>query len=400
MTEQTKKTKRDVSGWLVLDKPYDMTSTQAVGKVRWLFSAKKAGHAGTLDPLATGVLPIALGEATKTVPNIQDGEKLYRFTVKWGVQTATDDAEGDPIATSDVRPSAEAIATLLPRFTGEILQTPPAFSAIKIDGERAYDLARAGEAVELAARPVVIESFALIAHDGEASTFEVACQKGTYVRALARDMALALGTRGHVIKLHRAAVGAFTDARAISLAALEAATPEERDAMLLPVAVAGRGSSDPQRQSGAADGRRSADRARRSLGQLPRPGHRHRLCRPGPVQAEPGHSGVGGLFARQFTDKCAVELGDPRFVEGLAVILGQHNAKVVARLVEEVGRQARNPDLAAALEGEACPIPGPRGALVDLENVEAGDRPDQGAEAGSGQVPFDPRIERRANISG
>ena len=237
MTEQTKKTKRDVSGWLVLDKPYDMTSTQAVGKVRWLFSAKKAGHAGTLDPLATGVLPIALGEATKTVPNIQDGEKLYRFTVKWGVQTATDDAEGDPIATSDVRPSAEAIATLLPRFTGEILQTPPAFSAIKIDGERAYDLARAGEAVELAARPVVIESFALIAHDGEASTFEVACQKGTYVRALARDMALALGTRGHVIKLHRAAVGAFTDARAISLAALEAATPEERDAMLLPVAA-------------------------------------------------------------------------------------------------------------------------------------------------------------------
>ena len=213
------------------------TSTQAVGKVRWLFSAKKAGHAGTLDPLATGVLPIALGEATKTVPNIQDGEKLYRFTVKWGVQTATDDAEGDPIATSDVRPSAEAIATLLPRFTGEILQTPPAFSAIKIDGERAYDLARAGEAVELAARPVVIESFALIAHDGEASTFEVACQKGTYVRALARDMALALGTRGHVIKLHRAAVGAFTDARAISLAALEAATPEERDAMLLPVAA-------------------------------------------------------------------------------------------------------------------------------------------------------------------
>ena len=237
MTEQTKKTKRDVSGWLVLDKPYDMTSTQAVGKVRWLFSAKKAGHAGTLDPLATGILPIALGEATKTVPNIQDGEKLYRFTVKWGEQTATDDTEGEVVATSDVRPSAEAVEAVLPRFTGEILQTPPAFSAIKVDGERAYDLARAGEAVTLEARPVVIERFALTAHDGKTSTFEVACQKGTYVRALARDMALALGSRGHVIKLHRAAVGPFSDARAISLASLEEATPAERDALLLPVAA-------------------------------------------------------------------------------------------------------------------------------------------------------------------
>ena len=236
MTEP-KRQKRDVSGWLVLDKPYDMTSTQAVGKVRWLFSAKKAGHAGTLDPLATGILPIALGEATKTVPNIQDGEKLYRFTVKWGVQTTTDDAEGSVVATSGVRPAAEAVETLLPGFIGEIMQTPPAFSAIKVDGERAYDLARAGEVVELEARPVVIESFVMTAHDGETSTFEVACQKGTYVRALARDLALALGTCGHVMKLHRAAVGPFTDARAVSLATLEAATPEERDALLLPVAA-------------------------------------------------------------------------------------------------------------------------------------------------------------------
>jgi len=238
LMEQAKKPKRDISGWLVLDKPYDMTSTQAVGKVRWLFGAKKGGHAGTLDPLATGILPIALGEATKTVMNVQDGEKLYRFTVKWGAQTATDDAEGDVVATSDVRPSPEAITALLPRFTGEIMQAPPAFSAIKVAGERAYDLARAGEAVELEPRPVTIESFVLTSHDGESSTFEVACQKGTYVRSLARDLALALDTRGHVIKLHRAAVGPFTDAIAVNLAALEAAAPEDRDKLLLPVASA------------------------------------------------------------------------------------------------------------------------------------------------------------------
>ena len=239
MTEpQPKRQKREISGWLILDKPYDMTSTQAVGKVRWLFGAKKAGHAGTLDPLATGILPIALGEATKTVPNVQDGEKLYRFTVKWGTSTATDDAEGAVIGASDVRPAAEAIEALLPAFTGEIMQAPPAFSAIKIDGERAYDLARAGETVVIDPRPVIIESFRLVAHDGEHSSFEVACQKGTYVRALARDLAEALGTKGHVVKLHRAAVGPFTDARAIALATLEATPPEARDSLLLPVASA------------------------------------------------------------------------------------------------------------------------------------------------------------------
>jgi tRNA pseudouridine55 synthase len=235
---EPRRQKRDISGWLVLDKPFDMTSTQAVGKVRWLFSAKKAGHAGTLDPLATGILPIALGEATKTVPNIQDGEKLYRFTVAWGAQTTTDDAEGEVRARSDVRPTAAAIEALLPRFTGEIMQTPPAFSAIKVSGERAYDLARAGEAVALEPRPVVIESFTLTAHDAESATFEVACQKGTYVRALARDLALALGTRGHVSKLHRAAVGPFTDAQSVTLAALEATPPEERHKLLQPVAAA------------------------------------------------------------------------------------------------------------------------------------------------------------------
>ena len=238
LMNEAKRQKRDVSGWIVLDKPYDMTSTQAVGKVRWLFSARKAGHAGTLDPLATGILPIALGEATKTVPNIQDGEKLYRFTVKWGVQTSTDDAEGEVVATSDIRPTAEAIAAVLPRFTGEIMQTPPAFSAIKVEGERAYDLARAGEAVVLEPRSVVIERFSLLDHNGESSRFEVACQKGTYVRALARDLALALGTRGHVSQLHRAAVGPFTDARAVTIADLEAAGAEERDRLLAPVAAA------------------------------------------------------------------------------------------------------------------------------------------------------------------
>ena len=239
MTEpQPKRQKREISGWLILDKPYDMTSTQAVGKVRWLFGAKKAGHAGTLDPLATGILPIALGEATKTVPNVQDGEKLYRFTVKWGTSTATDDAAGTVIGTSDIRLTTEAIEALLPAFTGEIMQAPPAFSAIKIDGERAYDLARAGETVVIDPRPVIIESFRLVAHDGEHSSFEVACQKGTYVRALARDLAEALGTKGHVVKLHRAAVGPFTDARAIALATLEATPPEARDVLLLPVASA------------------------------------------------------------------------------------------------------------------------------------------------------------------
>jgi tRNA pseudouridine55 synthase len=235
---EEKRPKRDVSGWLVLDKPYDMTSTQAVGKVRWLLSAKKAGHAGTLDPLATGILPIALGEATKTVPNLQDGEKLYRFTVKWGVQTSTDDAEGEAVAASDIRPSAGAIAAALPAFTGEILQTPPAFSAIKVAGERAYDLARAGEAVVLEPRPVVIERFTLLEAGGGEARFEVACQKGTYVRALARDLALALGTRGHVSVLHRAAVGTFTDAIAVSLATLEATAPEAREALLQPVSAA------------------------------------------------------------------------------------------------------------------------------------------------------------------
>ena len=222
----------------MLNKPYDFTSTQAVGKVRWLLSAAKAGHAGTLDPLATGILPIALGEATKAVPQVQDGTKVYRFAIGWGRATTTDDAEGDVIATSDTRPDEAALTAVLPRFTGTIMQRPPAFSAIKVDGERAYDLARAGEAVELAARPIDIDAIKLVSHGPDESVLEVTCGKGTYVRALARDIAETLGTVGHVTRLHRAAVGPFTDADAIELDALEAAEAgPARDALLRPVSA-------------------------------------------------------------------------------------------------------------------------------------------------------------------
>jgi tRNA pseudouridine55 synthase len=231
-----KKPKRDVSGWLILDKPYGMTSTQAVGKVRWLYGAQKAGHAGTLDPLATGLLPIALGEATKTVPYVQGGGKRYRFELEWGSQTSTDDTEGEVIATSAARPDETDVRALLPRFIGTIMQRPPAFSAIKVDGERAYDLARAGEEVVLAERPVTIGELTLLSHGVERSSFEMACEKGTYVRALARDLAEALGTRAHVTMLRRTAVAGFTEADAVALDALEAA--EGRDALLRPLAVA------------------------------------------------------------------------------------------------------------------------------------------------------------------
>lgn len=235
---QKKSKKRDVSGWLILNKPYDFGSTQAVGKVRWLLSAKKAGHAGTLDPLATGILPIAIGEATKTVPFVQDGTKIYQFDLVWGIATNTDDIEGEEIATSDVRPTKEDVLAVLPQFTGEITQIPPAFSAIKINGERAYDLARAGEKVEMPARQVQIDRFDLIDHGTERSSFEVECAKGTYIRAMARDLAKALGTKGHVGALHRSQVGGFSEEDAIELSAFEDAELAERDSMLLPVATA------------------------------------------------------------------------------------------------------------------------------------------------------------------
>jgi tRNA pseudouridine55 synthase len=235
---QPKRPKRAISGWVVLDKPFDMTSTQAVGKVRWLFGAAKAGHAGTLDPLATGILPIALGEATKAVPQVQDGTKVYRFAILWGAATTTDDAEGSVVATSDVRPDAAALQAVLPAFTGLIMQRPPIYSALKIDGERAYDLARAGEVVELQPRQISVDALRLVEHGTEQSILEVTCGKGTYVRSLARDIAEALGTRGHVGLLHRAAVGPFHDAAAVTIDMLEqAAEGAERDAMLAPVAA-------------------------------------------------------------------------------------------------------------------------------------------------------------------
>lgn len=235
MTEP-KRIKRDISGWVILDKPFGMTSTQAVGKVRWLFSAKKGGHAGTLDPLATGILPIALGEATKTVPQVQDGTKAYRFAVTWGVATETADAEGAVSARSDVRPDEAAIRAALSRFTGVILQTPPAYSAIKIGGERAYDLARAGEEVILEPREVEIDMLDLVSHTPDVSTFEMTCGKGTYVRSLAVDLAAVLGTVGHISLLRRTAVGPFREADAIPLDALESSA--NRDTLLKPLSVA------------------------------------------------------------------------------------------------------------------------------------------------------------------
>ena len=231
-----RRVKRNISGWIVLDKPYDMTSTQAVGKVRWLFGAAKAGHAGTLDPLATGILPIALGEATKAVPHVQDGTKVYRFAIQWGIATTTDDAEGAEVARSDHRPSQAELEAVLPEYTGLISQVPPIYSALMIDGERAYDLARAGEAVELAAREVRIDAIKLVSHGADRSLLEVVCGKGTYVRSLARDIAERLGTRGHVGMLHRAAVGPFTDADAVTIDMLEAVEGEERDRLIRPIA--------------------------------------------------------------------------------------------------------------------------------------------------------------------
>jgi tRNA pseudouridine55 synthase len=221
--QQPRRDKRDVHGWVVLDKPIGMTSTHAVAVIRRLFSAKRAGHAGTLDPLATGCLPIALGEATKTVPFIMDSTKTYRFTVKWGEERDTDDSEGRVVETSQARPTAEQIEAILPSFRGVILQTPPRFSAIKIDGERAYDIARDGEVVELQAREVEIDRLELAeVADRDHAVFETDCGKGTYVRALARDFGRLLGCKGHVSALRRTSVGPFGEGEMISLERLQA----------------------------------------------------------------------------------------------------------------------------------------------------------------------------------
>ena len=227
---QRKKKGRPVSGWLVLDKPAGMGSTEAVSKIKWLYGAEKAGHAGTLDPLASGMLPIALGDATKTVPYVMEGAKVYRFTVAWGQERSTDDLEGAVTKTSDVRPGEDAIRALLPNYTGVIMQTPPQFSAIRIAGERAYDLAREGETVEIPAREVEIERFDLIEMpDASHAVFEIECGKGTYVRSLARDLGRDLGCYGHVALLRRVQVYPFGAGDLVTLDAMAAAIGREGD---------------------------------------------------------------------------------------------------------------------------------------------------------------------------
>ena len=211
-----------IDGWLLFDKPQGMTSTQAVSRVKRLYQANKAGHAGTLDPLATGVLPIALGEATKTVPYVMDGQKAYRFTVRLGAETDTDDAEGKIVETSEARPTRADIEAALPAFIGRIMQTPPRYSALKVDGARAYDLARDEEAFELSPRAVQIDRLTLMdMPDTDHCVIEAECGKGTYVRAVARDLGRALGCGGHVAALRRTRVGIFTKDDSQSLEALE-----------------------------------------------------------------------------------------------------------------------------------------------------------------------------------
>jgi len=229
-----------VHGWVFLDKPLGLGSTQAVSLVKRIFNAQKAGHAGTLDPLATGLLAVALGEATKTVPYMMDADKTYTFTVTWGEATSTGDADerGEVIASSDARPARDQIEAVLTQFLGEIDQVPPAYSAIKLDGKRAYDLARAGEEVEIEPRRVRIERLTLTScPDRDHASFEVACSKGTYVRSLGHDIALALGTQGHLSALRRIGSGGIDIAQAVSPDQLEAASPEELGSLLHPLDV-------------------------------------------------------------------------------------------------------------------------------------------------------------------
>ncbi|MBB36405.1 MAG: tRNA pseudouridine(55) synthase TruB [Hirschia sp.] len=229
-----------VNGWLILDKPDDITSTQAVGKTRWLLNAQKAGHGGTLDPLADGILPIAFGEATKTVPFVMEADKDYRFTIRWGSSTTTQDREGDVIAESDVRPTKEAIETALAGMIGEIDQVPPQFSAIKVDGERAYDLARDGQEVILESRKVHLFDARLESTPSEdLAVISVTCGKGFYIRALVRDLAAHLGAEGHVAALRRTRVGAFAESDSISLAMCEEIGDRDAlEAKLVPIETA------------------------------------------------------------------------------------------------------------------------------------------------------------------
>lgn len=228
---------RDISGWIILDKPAGPTSTACVNKLRWAFQAKKAGHAGTLDPAATGLLAIALGEATKCVPYVMDAEKCYGFTVRFGAATNTDDAEGEVIATSEARPTDAEIGAALAGFTGEIMQVPPKYSAVKIDGERAYALARDGEDFEVQARPLWVESLELVARpDADTAELRMVCGKGGYVRSIARDLGQALGCLGHVLELRREWSGPFDLERAVTLEQVEAlARTPELDGLMLPL---------------------------------------------------------------------------------------------------------------------------------------------------------------------
>ncbi|GKX32981.1 MAG: tRNA pseudouridine synthase B [Rhizobiaceae bacterium MnEN-MB40S] len=231
MGRRGKKKGRAISGWLILDKPVDFGSTEAVSKIKWLFKAQKAGHAGTLDPLASGMLPIALGDATKTVPYVMDGSKIYRFTVAWGEERETDDREGNVVRSSDDRPERSEIEALLPRYKGVIEQTPPQYSAIKIDGNRAYDLAREGEVVEMPSREVEIFRLDLVSvPTPDTAVFEVECGKGTYVRSLARDFGRDLGCFGHVADLRRTYVAPFDEEDLVPLEELVALEKVEDDA--------------------------------------------------------------------------------------------------------------------------------------------------------------------------
>ncbi len=227
-------TRIEVNGWVILDKPAGLTSTQAVSRLKRLFNAKKAGHAGTLDPLASGILPIAFGEATKTVPFVQDGEKAYRFTVQWGAETDSDDADGIITEQSNLRPDPSHIKALLGSFTGTILQAPPSFSAIKINGQRAYDLARNGQGVDIAPRPVTIHALDLVETGHDFAVLEAQCGKGTYVRSIARDLGRLLGCFGHVTVLRRTRVGPFLEQDAHELDQLTDA-PDMAVSALLPV---------------------------------------------------------------------------------------------------------------------------------------------------------------------
>ncbi len=232
------KNKNRIHGWLNVDKPYGLTSTQTLGKIKKALNPSKAGHGGTLDPLATGCLPVALGEATKTVSFVMEKTKVYEFDVTWGEQRTTDDLEGDILQTSDKRPVKEQVEALLPQFTGLINQTPPLYSAVKVDGKRAYDKARNDEEVILKTREVRIDSFEILSHDRDRSRFRVTCGKGTYVRSLARDMGHSLGCFGHVSTLRRTRVGPLTEKNMISLDILENFDHiADLDAVLLPLDV-------------------------------------------------------------------------------------------------------------------------------------------------------------------